>query len=204
MQCHLGLFFKLVQIGIELTQDVFDTGQVFARVRQTVGRFAAALFVLGHAGRFFEKQTQLFRLGLDDAADGALADDGVSARAKTCAQKHVLHISPAHRLVVDVVAGGTVARQNALDGDLAELAPLTAGAVIGVVKHQLDAGPAGRLAGVGSVEDNVLHGFATQFRGPALAQHPTHRVHDVGLTAAVRPHHAHQLPRQHEVGGFSE
>ena len=203
-QRDFSLLFELVEVGVELAQDVFDAGQVFTGVRQAVGGLAAALFVLGDTGRFFEEQAQFFRLGLDDAADGALADDGVSTRAQAGAQKHVLHVTPAHRLVVDVVAGGTVAREHALDGDLAKLAPLAAGAVVRVVKHQFDAGTAGRLARVGSVEDHVLHGFATQLGRLALAQHPTHRVHDVRFAATVRPDHADELPRQHEVGGLSE
>jgi hypothetical protein len=84
--------------------------------------------------------------GLDDAADGALADDGVGARPQAGAQEHVLHVAAAHRLVVDVVAAGAVAREHALDGDLGELVPLAAGAVVGVVEHQLHAGAAGGLA----------------------------------------------------------
>ena len=40
-----GLLFKTIQVGVELTQNVFDAGQVFARVRQAVGGFAAAFFV---------------------------------------------------------------------------------------------------------------------------------------------------------------
>ena len=57
---HLGLLFQFVQIGIELAQDVVHTGQVLARVRQTVFGLAAPLFVFGHASGFFQKQTQLF------------------------------------------------------------------------------------------------------------------------------------------------
>src|SRR6218665_2281066 len=37
-----------------------------------------------------------------------------------------------------------------------------------------------------------------------LPQHPAHRVHDVGLAAAVGPDHAHQLPGQHEGGRFGK
>mgnify|MGYP006194572379 CR=1 FL=1 len=33
---------------------------------------------------------------------------------------------------------------------------------------------------------------------------PADRIGDVALAAAIRPHHADQLPGQHEVGGFSE
>ena len=201
---HGRLFFKLVQVGVEFAQDVLDPGQVFAGVRQAVFSFAPAFLVLGNAGRLFKEQAKLFGPGLDDAADRALTDDGVGARAQAGAQEHVLHVAPAHRLVVDVVAAGAVAREDALDGDLAELPPLPAGAVVGVVEHQFHAGAAGGLAGVGAVENDVLHRFATQFAGAALTQHPAHGIHDVGFSAAIRPDNPHQLPWQQEVGWLDE
>ena len=201
---HLGLLFQPVEVVVQLAQDVFHAGEVLARVGQAVLGLAAALLVLGDAGGLFQEQAQLFRARLDDAADGALADDGVGARAEARAQEHVLHVAPAHRLVVDVVAAGTVAREHALDGDFGELAPLAAGAVVAVVEHQLHAGAAGRLAAGGAVEDHVLHGLATQLAGLGFAQHPAHGVHDVGLAAAVGADHADQLARQLEIGGLGE
>jgi len=159
---HLGLFLQLFQVGVELAQDVFHPGQVLARVVQPVGGFAAALFVLGDTRGLLKEQAQLFGFALDDAADGALANDGVGARAQAGAQEDVLHVAAAHRLVVDVVTAVAVAREHALDGDLGELAPLATSAVVAVVKHQFHAGAAGRLARVGAVEDHVLHGLATQ------------------------------------------
>jgi len=113
-------------------------------------------------------------------------------------------IAPAHRLVVDVVAAGAVARQHALDGDLGELGPLAAGAVVGVVEHQFDRRARGRLAVRGAIEDDVLHRLAAQLARLGLAQHPAHGVHDVGLAAAVGAHHAHQLAGQHEIRGFGK
>ena len=200
----LGLLFQLVQIGVEFAQDVFHAGEVFAGVGEAVFRLAAALFVFGNARGFFQKQAQLFGLALNDAADGALANDGVGTWPQASAQEHVLHVATAHGLVVDVVAAGAVAGEHALDGNFGELRPLAARAVICVVKHQLHAGAAGGLAGGGAVKNHVLHGLAAQFAGAALPQYPAHRVHDVGLAAAVGPNHAHELPRQQKIGGFGE
>ena len=201
---HRRLLFKAVQVGIELAQNVFNAGQVFTCVVQPVGGFTAALFVFGNARSFFQKQAQLFGLGLDDAADGALTNDGVGARAQAGAQKHVLHVTAAHRLVVDVVAAGAVTREHALDSDFNKLAPLATGAVVGVVKHQLNTGAAGGLACGGAVEDHVLHRLATQLRGFGLAEHPAHRIHDVGFAATVGSDHTHQLAWQQKIGRFCE
>ena len=201
---HFGLPFQLIQVGIQFAQDVVNAGQVFTRVRQAVFRLASALFVFGHTRGFFQKHAKLFGARLDDAADRALADDGVSAWTQTGAQKHILHISAAHRLVVDVITAVAVAGQHTLDGDLCKLTPLTTGAVVIVVKDQLDAGAAGGFSGSGAVENHVLHGLTTQFRRLGLAQHPAHRIHDVGFAATVGANHAHQLPGQQKVGRFSK
>ena len=201
---NFGLLFELVEVGIQLAQDVFDTGQVFAGVRQAVFRLAAAFLVFGHTRRLFEEQAQLFGLGLDDAADGALANDGVGPWAEARAQKHVLYVAAAHRLVVDVITAVAVAGQHPAHRNFRVLAPLATRAVVGVVKHQLHAGAAGGFAGRRAVKDHVLHRLAAQLGRLAFAQHPAHSVHDVGLAAAVGPHHPHQLPGQQEVGGFGK
>ena len=103
-QGNFGLLFKAVKVGVELAQNVFDAGQVFTRVRQPVGGFTAAFLVFRNACSFFQKQPQLFRFGFNDAADRALANDGVGARPEAGAQKNVLHVAATHWLVVDVIA----------------------------------------------------------------------------------------------------
>ncbi|MCY1216441.1 hypothetical protein D9M72_283140 [compost metagenome] len=159
---HLSLAFQFFEVAAEFAQDVFDAGQVLARVGQAVFGLAAAFLVLGHARGFFQEDAHVIGLGLDDARDHALPDDGVGARAQARAQEDVLDVAPAHRLVVDVVGRSAVAGQHALDRDFGVLAPLAGGAAFGVVEHQFDAGPAGLLARRGTVEDHVLHGLAAQ------------------------------------------
>ena len=199
---HFGLFFQFVQVCVKLTQDVAHAGEVLARVVQAVFCLASTFLVFGNARCFFQKQAQFFGLAFNDAADGALADDGVGARPQARAEEHVLHVAATHRLVVDVITAGAIARQHSFNGDLAKLAPLAASTGVGVVKHQLDAGAAGRLAQVGAVEDDVLHRLAAQLAGLGLAQHPAHGVHDVGLAAAVGANHTDQLAWQLERGGL--
>ena len=193
---HLGLAFELFQIGVQLPQNVFHTGEVFAGVTQAVFGFASTLFVFGDASGLFQKQTQLFRLGLNDAADGALPNDGVSPWAQTGAKKNILHITATHGLVVDVIAAGAVACQHTLDRNFSKLVPLSACTVGCVVKHQFHTGAAGGFAAGGAIENDVLHGFTTQFTGTTLTQHPANGIDDVGFTAAIGADHAHQLAWQ--------
>ena len=201
---NFSLFFKLFEVGVQLTQNVFDTGEVLAGVAQAVFGFAAALFVFRDTRSFLQKQAQLLRLGFDDPADRALANDGVRTWPQSSAQEHVLYIASAHGLVVDVVAAGTVAGQHALNGNLWVLSPLATSAVVVIAKHQLHTGTAGWLAGIGTVENHVLHGFTAQLGRLGLTQHPSNRIHDVGFAAAIGADHAHQLAGQHEVGGLGK
>jgi hypothetical protein len=81
---------------------------------------------------------------------------------------------------------------------------LATGPVVAVIENQLDAGAAGWLAAGRAIENHVLHGLATQLRCLGFAQHPAHGIHDVGLAAAVGPHHADQLAGQQEIGGLGK
>ena len=202
--CNERLLFKLVQIGIEFPQNVFDPGEIFTGIVQAIFRFTASFLVFGDTGGFFQKQTQLIWLAFDDSADGALPNDGIGAWPKAGAEKNVLHITAAYRLAVDVITAAAIPGQHPFDGNLGKLTPLPTCTVVVIVKNQLHTGAAGGFAGVGAVKDHILHRLAAQFRGFGFTQHPAHRVHDVGLAAAIGTHHTHQLPGQQEVGWFGE
>ena len=201
---HHSLCVEFLNVGVQFAQDVVDAQQILARVAQPVRGFAAALLVLRDAGRLLEEHAQLFRARLDDARDHALADDGVGARTQARAEKNVLDVAPAHRLAVDVIGRGAVAREGALDGDLGVLAPLTGRLAVVVVEHQFDRGAPGRLPVGRAIEDDVLHRFAAQFRRFRLAQHPSYGVDDVRLAATIGTDHADQLTRHLEIGGIDE
>ena len=55
---HLGLLLQLLKLAAQLTQDVVDAGQVFARVLEPVLGLAAPLFVFADAGGFLQEQPQ--------------------------------------------------------------------------------------------------------------------------------------------------
>jgi len=98
-----GLTFEPFHLQTEFKADIFDPGQVLARVGETVLCFLAPFLVAGHTGRLFEKYPQLVRLGLDDSRDGSLADDRVGARTQTGTEKEVGDILATDMQVVDVV-----------------------------------------------------------------------------------------------------
>ena len=121
---HLRLIGQVFQLFTQFLPDVIDTPQVFAGVAQARFRLLAALAVFGYTRGFFQKDAQFFGLGLDHARDHALLDDGVGARAQPRAEEDVRDIAAAHRQIVDVVSGVTIALQHALDGYLSVGGPL--------------------------------------------------------------------------------
>ncbi len=123
---HFGLLAQMHQLLVEFLQDVGDAQQVVARIAQAQLGLAAAVAVFGDPGRFLKEYAQLFRLGLDDARDHALLDDGIGTRTDAGTEEDVGDVLAAHRLVVDVVAGIAVALQYALDGDFGVGRPLPA------------------------------------------------------------------------------
>ena len=134
------LSFESLHLRTEFAAYVFDARQVLARVGDPVLCLLAPLLVLGDAGGFFEEDAQLVGLGLDDARDRALPDDGVGARSETCPEKQIGDVLAPHVQVVDVVLGLAAAREQALDRQLGVLRPLAGDAAERVVEDEFDRG----------------------------------------------------------------
>src|SRR5476649_906756 len=204
LHCDPGLLVELLDLQRQLLADVGHPRQVLARVVQAVLGLAAPLLVFGDARRFLQEHAQFFRLGLDDARDHALFDDGVGTRTQTGTHKYVLDIAPAHVTVVDVIQRLALARQHALHRDFGILRPLAGRLAQAVVEHQLDTRARHRFSLRRAVEYDVLHGIAAQSRGTRLAQHPAHGIDHVGFAAAVWADDADELARDLDRGRIDE
>src|SRR5206468_4730486 len=110
-------------------------------------------------------------------------DRGV--RAETGAAEQVLDLPEPYRRTIQHVFALTGTRQATRDHDFLIRDREAAVGVIEDQRHFRDIGgpPAG-----GSLEDHVFHFSPAQQAGRLLAEHPAHRVGDVRLAAAVRPH----------------
>src|SRR5690606_10867430 len=122
-------------------------------------------------------------LGFDEPVDHALADDGVATGTEARTKEDIVNVAAPDLLPVDVVAAGSVARQNPAYRDLGIDAPLAGHPSFAVVEDQFDRRAPCRLAVDRAIEDDVLHGLTPQLRGLALAQHPSNGVDDVRLAA---------------------
>ena len=193
---HRGLGFQTFHLTAQFRADIFDARQVFTRVGQTAFGFLAPFLVFGHASSFFQKHAQLVGARFDDARDRSLADDGIGARPQAGAQKEVGHVLAADMQIINVVLGLPAARELPLDGKLGVLGPLTSSTAERIVKHQFDRRTRHRLASARTIEDDILHRLAAQFRSLRFAEHPAHGVDYVRFAAAVRTDNADELPRQ--------
>src|SRR5260370_39509902 len=70
----------------------------------------APLLVARDTGRLLDKGTHVLGLGVDDARDHALLDDGVAARAQTGAKKQVGDVLAPATHGVDELRRGVIAR----------------------------------------------------------------------------------------------
>ena len=181
-----GFLGEFVALFAELLQAVVVAGEVFAHVVHARFTFFTPRFVVGDTRCFFDIAAQFFGLGFDDAADHALFDDGVAARAHAGALQEFDDVAPPHAFVVDAVLGLAVAADFARDDELGIVGKRTARAAITVVKMQGNARHARRPPVRRAGKDDIGHRLAAQLFGSRLAQHPAHGVDDVGFAATVR------------------
>ena len=93
----------MADLLVDFIAHVLQALEVFARVGNTRLGFLAALFVTGDAGRLFDEGAHVIGLGLDDARDHALLDDGVAAAAETRAEEQLGDVLAAATRAVEKV-----------------------------------------------------------------------------------------------------
>ena len=183
-------FFQLL---VDFLKQVVQSVEILARVPDTLLGFTPARLVFGDAGGLFQEDAQIFGLGLDQARDHALLDNGVAARSKPRAEKDIGDVASAAAGVVQEIGRGAVARYLATNGNLVIAGILAADGAVAVVEGQFDAGVSHRLAACGTVEDDIGHRVAAQVLGGHLAHDPAHGIDNIGFTAAVWANHPDQI-----------
>src|SRR3954470_1174266 len=202
-----GLFrlqFQVLELLAQFLADILHAQQVFARIVQPQFGLAPAFPIFRHAGRFFQKTAQVFRLGLDDARDHALFDNGVAAPAQAGAKKNVGDVTAANMHIVQEVRRFPIALQHAFDRNFRVRRPRPGRLAEAVVENEFHAGTADGLALARTVEDDILHVLAAQLFGGRFAQYPANGVDDVRFSAAVRADYADQLSGHRNMRGINE
>src|SRR5437899_70636 len=189
---HLAVALRLATLArqapdlrLHFADQVVQPRQVGRRLLEAALRALLAVAVQADPRRLLEQRASLFRfLGeqrLDHARfhhDGRVGDEPRPAQ-------QVLHVAQPHRRAVEQVFALAGARQPARDDALLVGERPRA---VRVVEHERHLGDVYRPPPCGPLEHHVLHLAAAQQPPRLVAQHPAHRVRDVGLAAAVRPH----------------
>ncbi|MFO1069176.1 MAG: hypothetical protein U1E14_11700 [Geminicoccaceae bacterium] len=199
-----GLLLQLDGALLELGQAVAEAGHVrLGRLQPQLG-LAAAAVQPADAGGLLEQAAALLRLGVDDEADLALADDRGAAGAGAGVGEQQLDVARTGLAAVDAVERAGAAAEAAGDLQLVD-AGGQGGDALGCPLHlELDLGDVEGGAAGGAAEDDVVHLVAAQAAGRGLAHHPAQRLDDVGLAAAVRPDDPGQPGVDRQLGRLAE
>ena len=201
---RLSLPLEVVELLGDLVAQVVEPVEVLGRVAHPRLGLLAPLLVFGDAGGLFEIDPQLLRLGLDQARDHPLLDNGVGTWPQAGTEKDVGDVAAAAAGAVEKVVGLAVAGNAATHRDFVEAGVFAANAAVAVVEHQLDRRLRHRLARRRAIEDDIVHRLPAQMLGRRLTHDPAYRVDDIRFATAVRPDDAHQIAGQIQRGGIDE
>ncbi len=196
-----GLPAEAADLAGNLPDHVGHAGKILIRQRQLLQRLAPLRLVLGNTGRLFEHRTALLRFRRQDLVDLALRHDRVARPAHAGVHEELLDVLQPARLAVEGVLALAVAVHAAGDLDLVELA---AELLLALGEQQGDLADLRRLAGVGPLENDVLHLAAAQGLRALFTQHPADGVGDVRLTATIGADDGGHAGFKLEGGGIRE
>ncbi len=132
----------------------------------------AAAMKSGNAGGVFKNAAAVLRLGADDLADLALADERLAACAGCGVGEQDLHIARPDIFCVDLVDGARLALNAAGDFEQIGIVEFGGRAAGTIVDGDADFGHVARGALVGPGKDDVIHGAAAHAFIGRLAHHP--------------------------------
>ncbi len=198
------LLFQALQLGVQRDQHIVQSLKVVLRRAQAQFGLVAARMQAGDAGSFLDQQAAVARLGVDQRADAALADQRRRTRACGLVGEQDLHIACAHVATVHAIGRALLALDAAGDFQLVGIVELAGGGTVGVVEAEEDFRGIARGAVGGAAEDNVVHRAAAHLLGRGLAHDPAQRLDKVGLAAAVRADDTRQARFDHQIGSIDE
>ena len=186
------LLLEPAQLRFEGLDDVVEALQVGLRRAQPQLGLVPAGVEAGDPGRLFQERAPVGRLGVDQGADTALADQRRRVGPGRGVGEQQLDVARPDVAAVDPVVG-PVAPFDAPDHrQFVPVVQAGGRAAVAVVQGDLDLGDvAGRAPGAAR-EDHVLHLAAAHALGRGFPHGPAQRLDEIGLAAAVRPDDARQ------------
>ena len=179
---RLRLLFEGAELVFRLVHTLDEHGEVVLRVFELALDLALLRLELHDARRLFKDGAAVLGLGVHDLLDLALPDDGVALFPDADAVQKRDDVFEAAGLHIEQILALARTVQAAGHGDFVVLDVEHS---VRVVEYQRDFAVRERTARLRAAENDVLHGRAAQGLGGLLAEHPTHRVGNVALAAAV-------------------
>ena len=180
----LGAHGERAELRLDFLLDVADAHEVRFRVVELFERLALARLVFRDACRLLEKRAALFGAAVQDVVDAVLPDDAHALVADAGVCKQLVDILDAAARPVEEHLALAAAIQAARDDDFGKIDRQRA---VRIVEHERDFGDADPLARGRAGENDVFRFRSAQVPHILLAEHPTNRIGDVALAAAVRP-----------------
>ena len=193
-----------VELLLDFADHVVEAGEVLLGALQAQLRLVPAIVQSGDACRFFQKRTAVNRLGGDELADLALADDRRRMGTGRGVGKQELYVAGAHVAPVDAIDRPGLALDTA--GDLKRIGIVEGRRrhMVGIVDGQRHLGGVARRAVAAALEDDVVHARGAHRLVRAFAHHPAQRLDQIGFAAPVRPDNAGEPRLDREFGRFDE
>ncbi len=187
-----GLTLQPLQLRLQLPAQILGAGEIgFGGAQLQLGLVAAGMQA-GDAGGFLQDGTTVVRLGIDQAADRALAHQAGGMRAGGKIGEQRLHVARPRLAAVDAIDAAAAALNAPADLQLRRFMERRRRGALGVGQMQRDLGEVARGPVSGAGEDHVVHLAAAHGPGGSLAHRPAQRFHHVGLAATVRTDDAGQ------------
>ena len=197
------LLAQAAMLLLERGQEVLQPDQIgFGRLQLELGLVASGLQAGDACGRL-EQPPPIGGLGLDQAADLALAHDRGAARARGRIGEQQLDVARAHLAAVDPERRAEAASDPPGQLELVVVAELRPCPVDPPQLHR-DVGEIVSRPRRGAGEDHVVHLAAAQAARRGLAHHPAQGLDEVRLAAAVRTHDPGQAGLDQQLGRVDE
>ena len=177
------MLFQRPRLFLQLRQYIVDADEILFLVFQLLLRRVFSSLEFHDARRFVEKFPAFFRFTAQNFVDLSLTDNRISFLTDTRIIKKFVDVFQAAYRAVNHIFAFTGAVQPPRHRNFVVI---NGKLMIGIVQCNRHIRGAERLAHLRSRKNNILHGCAPKLLDTLLPKHPSYRIGNIALSAAVR------------------